>query len=104
MVSELAEHGPTPEELDRVREQAKANLLMGMEPVQSRMSRLGVDALLYGRVRSVEELLSQYDAVTREQLRTLAQELFRPEQASLSAVGRVRTVREYRAWLEGTFS
>lgn len=104
VVWELAEHGPTPEELERVREQAKANLLMGLEPVQSRMSRLGIDALLYGRVRGVEELLSQYDAVTREQLRTLAQELFRPEQASLSAVGRVRTAREYRAWLEGTFS
>ncbi len=104
VVSELAEHGPTPEELDRVREQTKANLLMGLEPVQSRMSRLGVDALLYGRVRSVEELLSQYDAVTREELRTLAQELFRPDRASLSAVGRVRAAREYRAWLESTFS
>jgi len=104
VVFELAEHGPSQEELDRVREQAKANLLMGVESVQARMSRLATDALLYGRVRPLEELLAQYDAVTREHLRTLAQEFFRPEAASLSAVGRVRPAREYRAWLESTFS
>ena len=38
IVSDLAEHGPTQEELDRAREQAQAGLLMGLESVQSRMS------------------------------------------------------------------
>lgn len=41
IVSDLAEHGPTQEELDRAREQAQAGLLMGLESVQSRMSHLG---------------------------------------------------------------
>ena len=96
---ELADHGPSQEEVDRVREQAKANLLMGSESVQARMSHLGSSALLYGRVRETEELLDLYDAVTREQLRDLAGALFRMEAASLSAVGRVGSSADYAAWL-----
>ena len=96
---ELAEHGPAQEELDRVREQAKANLLMGNESVQSRMSHMGSSALLYGRVRETREILERYNAVTREQLRDLAGELFRMENASLSAVGRVASAEEYRSFL-----
>ena len=96
---ELADHGPSQEEVDRVREQAKANLLMGSESVQARMSHLGSSALLYGRVRETGELLDLYDAVTREQLRDLAGALFRMETASLSAVGRVGSSADYAAWL-----
>ena len=99
LVCDLADHGPTQEELDRVREQAKANLLMGAESIQSRMSQLGASALLYGKVRETDELLSQYDAVTRQQLRDLAQEIFQMDQASLSAVGRVKAAADYSAWL-----
>ena len=96
---ELADHGPSQEEVDRVREQAKANLLMGSESVQARMSHLGSSALLYGRVRETGELLDLYDTVTREQLRDLAGALFRMETASLSAVGRVGSSADYAAWL-----
>ena len=96
---ELADHGPSQEEVDRVREQAKANLLMGSESVQARMSHLGSSALLYGRVRETGELLDLYDAVTREQLRDLAGELFQMERASVSAVGRVGSSADYAAWL-----
>ena len=99
VVSELADHGPTQEELDRVREQARAGLIMGGESVQSRMSALGSSALLFGRVRTQEELLAAYDAVTREQLRQLAGEIFRWENAALSAVGRVGTAGDYARWL-----
>lgn len=99
VVSELAEHGPTQEELERVREQAKSGLLMGAESVQGRMSAAGASALLYGRVRTREEILEAYDRVTQEQLRQLAGEIFQWERASLSAVGRVRTSGEYTQWL-----
>lgn len=98
-VLELAEHGPTQEEVDRVREQARASLLMGTESVQARMSHMGSSAILYGRVRETQETLREYDAVTREQIRDLAGELFRTENASLSAVGRVSPAAEYAAWL-----
>lgn len=99
VTGELAEHGPAQEEVDRVREQAKANLLMSMESVQARMSHMGVSALLYHRVREIQEIVDLYNAVTREQLRDLAGEMFRMENASLSAVGRVAPAAEYARWL-----
>ena len=82
-----------------VRDQAKANLLMSGESVQARMSQAGSSALLFGRVRETQEILGLYDAVTQEQLRTLAGELFRMEHASLSAGGRVGPAAHYAAWL-----
>lgn len=99
VVEDFAEHGPTEEELIRVKEQAKSSLLMGTESVQSRMSRLGTGTLLFDRVREIDELVEMYESVTREQLRDLAQVIFRPETASLSAVGRVKTAAEYTQWL-----
>ena len=82
-----------------MREQAKAGLLMGAESVQTRMSSMGASELLCGRVRTQAEVLAAYDAVTREQLRELAGTIFRWDQASLSAVGRVRPAGEYGRWL-----
>ena len=100
IVGELADHGPTQEELSRARDQAQANILMGMESVQARMSHLGTSALLYGKVRESEEILAAYDQVTQEDLRRLAERIFPFVGASLSAVGRVHPAAEYRAWLE----
>ena len=99
ILEDLAEHGPTDEELERTREQATAGLLLGSESIQSRMSHLGNAALLYHKVRTVDEIIDCYNAVTREQLRTLAGEMFNWNQASLSAVGKVKTIADYTAWL-----
>lgn len=100
IVSELAEHGPTQAEVDRAREQAQANVWMGLESVQARMSHLGNSALLYGQVREAEEILSAYESVTREQLRSLAERIFPFSGAALSAVGRVQLAGKYQAWLD----
>ena len=95
-VREFAEHGPTREELDRARELSKANVLMGLESTQSRMSSLGRGTLLQGRPLKTDEVIEAYDAVTVAGVRDLAQELFRFENASLSAVGRVGDEGYYR--------
>lgn len=95
VVDDLAQHGPTADELDRAREQAKAAVVMGLESVQARMSHLGTGELLGERVRTPEELEQAYDAVTAGQVRDLAGELLDFSRSSLSAVGRVRTPEEY---------
>ena len=94
-ICDLADHGPTKDELERTKEQAKANVLMGLESVQSHMSHLGTSALLYGFVREADEILQEYDRVTRDEIQTLAQELFQFEKASLSAVGRGENADDY---------
>ena len=89
VVDRLAQDGPSQEELDRAREQACAGAAMSLETVQARMNHQGSSLLLQGRVRSLAEILSAYEQVTRPQLRDLAGELFQFNTASLSAVGRV---------------
>ena len=104
IVRDLTQEGPSQEELDRARDQAKANILMGLESVQARMSHLGTSTLLYGRVREPEEILECYDRVTREDLRNLARSIFDFPQASLSAVGRVPAAADLKENLSRLFS
>lgn len=95
LLRDLAEHGPTQEELDRARERIKANVLMGLEAIQARMIHLGTFQLLYGFVLEQDDILDAYDAVTVRQLRELAEQIFEFSQLSLSAVGRVAPAEEY---------
>ena len=97
----FAAEGVTPAELDRAREQSKANVLMGLESTQSRMSALGRGELLTGEVLSTEEVIAAYDAVTAEDVRALAAELLDFDRVSLSAVGRVGSEERYRELLNG---
>ena len=72
---------------------------MGLESTQAHMSSLGRGEMLVGRVLDEEEIIAAYDAVTREDVRTLAGELMDLSNASLSAVGRVGRAEEYQALL-----
>lgn len=101
VIRDFADHGPTPEELDRARELSKANVLMGLESTQSRMSNLGRGALFQGEPWKTDQVIEAYDAVTAEQVRVLAGEIFDFSRASLSAVGRVGDEAFYRGLVQG---
>ena len=101
VVDQLRQEGPTQEELTRAREQSKANVMMGLESTQSRMSHAGRSLLFSGEILTPEQIIAAYDAVTREDVIALAQDLFRWDQASLSAVGQVRTAEEYQSLILG---
>lgn len=99
VVRELVQDGVTEEELSRAREQSKASVLMGLESTQSRMSHMGRSTLLTDRVLSPDEIIAAYDAVTREDILTLARTVFDFGQAALSAVGRIESEDYYRSVL-----
>ncbi len=98
-VERFTQEGVTDAELDRAREQSKANVLMGLESTQSHMSALGRGELLLDRVLSPQEVIAAYDAVTPRDVQVLAQELLDFRQVSLSAVGKVRPAQDYQALL-----
>ena len=100
VIRDFAAQGPTQEELTRARELSKANVLMGLESTQSRMSALGRGTLLLERPFTTEQVIAAYDAVTVEDVRALARELFDFRKASLSAVGQVADRETYRRYLE----
>ena len=89
--------GPTREELSRCREQLKSNLLMGLESTNARMHHLGRYELFTDHIVSSDELVAAYDAVTADQVRALANEVFRFDQASICAVGNTGDEAYYRS-------
>ncbi len=85
----------TEKELDRVREQAKSNIVIGLESTSARMNRLGYGELSHGFCLGEDELIERYDSVTREDILRSAQRLLDPAGMSFSAVGRLAPAQEY---------
>ena len=99
-IKKLLDGGVSADEVQRAREQVKSGVLMSLESTSARMNRLARGELFLGEVVSSEELIERYNSITEEDILTAAREIFRPELASLSAVGRVRSVEEYRKLIE----
>ncbi len=99
VVEELVSSGVSEAELERAREQSKANVLMGLESTMSRMTHLARSELLGEPILTPDEIIAAHDAVTREAIRRRAEDIFRFDRASFSAVGRVAREENYRALL-----
>jgi predicted Zn-dependent peptidase len=76
-------------ELDRAKNQMKGSLMLSLESSHSRMSKLAKDELYLGRHQSLEEILSEIDRVSGEQVLRLSRELFDLSCLSVTALGPV---------------
>jgi predicted Zn-dependent peptidase len=74
-------------ELKRAKQMARVNLLLGEESSSAQMSRIARNELYFGRQKSTQETLSKIEAVTLEQIQTVAQEMFVPELMNFAAIG-----------------
>ncbi len=86
-----------PAELARAKEQSKGHLLLRMEDTRSVAGWIGGQEVLTGRIFSVDEVVSQVDAITAEEIKKLAEEFFRGEQLHLAVVGpndKIETLEE----------
>jgi predicted Zn-dependent peptidase len=75
------------EELLRAKNHLKGSLMLSLESTSSRMSNLARQELYFGRFYSLDEILAGIETVSREQLQSLAQEFFRPEQIAVTVLG-----------------
>ncbi len=75
-LAKVAAEGLTEEELERGKGQLKGGLVLGLEDSGSRMTRLGKSELVDEELLSIDEVLARIDAVTLDDVRTLASELF----------------------------
>ncbi len=80
-------HPADAQELERSRENAKGRMVLAMESTAARMNRLGSSVLCELPILSVEEVIARIDAVTMDDLRELAAELFRGPELSVAAIG-----------------
>lgn len=85
-LTRAAADGLTEAEVARGKGMFKGSFVLGLEDTGSRMSRLAKGELLYGDLMPVDQLLARVDAVSVEDVNTLAAELLsRP--MSLAVVG-----------------
>jgi len=83
----VARNGVVEKELELVKRQAVASILLGLEDSASRASALAHSELVHGRQISVEETLQKLEAVTVEEVQGLAREFFQTESIAFAALG-----------------
>ncbi|HZG86761.1 pitrilysin family protein [Paenibacillus sp.] len=76
VLADVREHGITPEELRKGKEQMKGSLIIGLESTSSRMTRNGKNELMLGRLYTLDELIERIDSVTMDDVMSLAGRLF----------------------------
>jgi predicted Zn-dependent peptidase len=77
----------TEEELLRAKNHLKGSLMLSLESTSSRMSNLARQELYFHRFSSLDEILASIEAVTREEVQTLAREFFQPERIAVTVLG-----------------
>ena len=85
-LADVAEHGIADAEVVRGRGQSRGGLVLGLEDMGSRMSRIGKGELSYGEVLTVDDVLARIDAVTPDDCRAVAADVLRRPQC-LAVVG-----------------
>ncbi len=75
------------EELLRAKNHLKGSLMLSLESTSARMSNLARQELYFHRFSSLDEILASIEAVTREEVQSLAREFFRPELIAATVLG-----------------
>ncbi len=94
-LADIAERGLSTEELERAKGHLKGSLVLSLEDTAGRMARIGKSEISHGEILSVDETLDRIDAVTAEDARRVAGDVFgRPR--SLTVVGPF-SAKDFRA-------
>ncbi len=86
-IRDIRDNGVSGQELRRAKDQLKGNLLLSLENVNTRMSRLGKSQLYLGKVVTPEEIVQKIEKVTAEDVKRLARERFNPQDFAIASVG-----------------
>ena len=82
--------GVSEDELERAKLQSRTSLVFSLESSNSRMFSLANQSLQQGRVRSIDQQLSEINQVTCEQVQRVAKEWLNPSTLGLAALGTKR--------------
>lgn len=91
----IAKAGIPEAELRKAKELTKGRLLLRMEDTRSVSGWLGVQELLTGEVRSVDDVVEKVEAVTTDDLQRVANALFRVETLNMAIVGPFRSAKRF---------
>ena len=83
----LKRDGLRPDELSRVKNKLKGNLLLGLETSDNRMSRIAKNEIYFAKDVSPQEVAARIDAITNDEIIALAREMLRPDATALTLLG-----------------
>ena len=75
-LNRLKDENLSKDDLGKIKEQLKGNLMLGLENTSSRMNRLARNEFLAGRYFSLDETVASIDAVKPDEIIDVARELF----------------------------
>ncbi len=96
----IVRDGITNDELELVKEQSVASILLGLEDSSVRAGTLARLEMVHGRQISIEETLEKIEAVKIEEVQELAREFFQTEKIAFGALGNLNGLKIKRERLE----
>ena len=96
----VVKNGISGEELNLVKAQSVASILLGLEDSSTRAGTLAHLEMIHGRQISLEETLQKIEAVTVEEVQELAREFFQTEKIAFGALGNLNGLKIKRERLE----
>ena len=91
---------PVPaEELRRSKDQLKGSLMLSLESSSARMSNLARQEMYFDRFYDLDELIAKIEAVTVEDLTSLANEFFNTESVAVTILGNLTGLKISRSQL-----
>src|SRR5687768_8075806 len=96
---DVVTNGVTPDELELAKQQTRASVLLSLEDSASRAASLAQSEMLHGRQITLEESLANVEAVTLEDVRTLAREFFTTDKIAFAALGDLNGLKVTRKQL-----
>ena len=92
-ISKLKSEPVPEEELNRSKAQLKGSLMLSLESSTSRMSNLARQEMYFDRFYDLDELIAKIEAVTAEDLTSLANEFFKTESVAVTALGNLNGLK-----------
>jgi predicted Zn-dependent peptidase len=86
-IKKIRKDGVTVEELDKVKEQLKGNVVLAMENTYNRMSQLAKQELYLDRHYTIDEVLEMINQVNKEQVEGIVKTVFKEGRMTLTALG-----------------
>lgn len=96
----VVQNGITKEELELIKEQSAAAILLGLEDSATRAGTLARLEMVHGHQISIEETLENIEAVSLEEVQALAKEFFQTEKIAFAALGNLNGLKIGRDRLE----
>lgn len=95
----LKKNGIRKSDLDLFKTQVKGSILLGADDIENRMNSLAVNEMMFGRYRSVDEVVRDVDKVTLDSVHDYIESKFLPDDPSMLLMGALPEAPT-KKWLE----